>query len=57
MEFCDQDISKYTMYFTARSFKLGQLIEDNEFIILENLKKSYYIFELLPFAKLANKNL
>ena len=29
---------------TARSFKLGQLIEDDDRSIGENLKKSYFIF-------------
>ena len=41
---CNPDISKNL---TARGFKLGQLIEDDEKLIRENFKKSYFIlFEL-----------
>ena len=36
MKFCNQDISNTIFYFIARSFKLGQLIEDNELITGEN---------------------
>ena len=44
LKICNHDISKTI---TARSFKLGQLIEDNEKLIRENFKKSYFIsFEL-----------
>ena len=46
----NHDISKTI---TARSFKLSQLIDDDEEIIDLNLKKSYFIFfELSPFADL-----
>ena len=41
LKICIHDISKTI---TARSFKLGQLIEDDGRIIGENLKKSYFIF-------------
>ena len=39
MKFCYQDMSKTII---ARSFKVGQLIEDNK----------YFFFELLPCANL-----
>ena len=55
LKICNHDISKTI---TDRSFKLNQLIEDDEQIIGENLKKSYFIFfELSPFADLDFKNL
>ena len=41
VQICNHDISKTI---TARSFKLGQLIEDDSRSIGENLKKSYFIF-------------
>ena len=51
----NQDISKTI---TARSFKLGQLIEDNESIIWCKLKeKSFLFFGLLPFANWDIENL
>ena len=40
LKICNHDISKTI---TARSFKLGQLIEDDSRSIGENLKKSYFI--------------
>ena len=51
MKFCYQDISKT---FTAMSFKLGQLIEDNELITKRKLKKK---FDLLSLAYLDIENL
>ena len=43
---------------TARSFKLGQLIEDDDRLIGENLRKIYFIFfKLSPFADLDFENL
>ena len=55
MKYCNQDISKTI---TARSFKLGQLIEDNEKITWLKFKKSYLIFlKFLPFANLDIENL
>ena len=41
LKICNRDISKTL---TARGFKLGQLIEDDEKLIRENFKKSYFIF-------------
>ena len=40
MKFCNQDISKTI---TARIFKLGQLIEDNEWITWSNYKKVSFL--------------
>ena len=57
LKICNHDISKTI---TARSFKLGELIEDDEYrrSIGENLRKSYFIFfELSPFADLDIENL
>ena len=56
MKFCNQDISKTII---ASSFKLGQLIEDNEWINWWNFKKkSHFIFfKLLLLANLAIENL
>ena len=55
LKICIHDISKII---TARSFKLGQLIEMRSRSIGENLKKSYFIFfELSPFADLDFENL
>ena len=48
LETCSQDISKII---TASSFKLCELIEDNEYITWSKLKKKlFYFFEILPFA-------
>ena len=53
VQICNHDISKTI---TARSFKLGQLIEDRS--IGENLKKKYFFFfALSPFTDLAFENL
>ena len=52
MKFCNQDISKTI---TARSFKLGQLIEDNEQITWS--KFDYFFFELLSFSNFGIENL
>ena len=42
LKFCNHDISKAII---ARSFKIGQLIEDDEEInIWRKSKKSYYVF-------------
>ena len=41
LKICNHDFSKSI---TARSFKLGQLIEDDDRLIGENLKKSYLLF-------------
>ena len=41
LKICNHDISKTI---TARSFKLGKLIEDEEISINENLKRSYFLF-------------
>ena len=52
LKICNNDISKTI---AARSFRLGQLIEDDEYrrSIGENLKKSFFIFfKLFPFADL-----
>ena len=52
---CSQDISKTN---TASSYKLGQLIEDNEKITWRKLKKYIsYFFELLLFAIFGIENL
>ena len=54
LKICNPDIYKTL---TARGFKLGQLIEDDEKLIRENFKKSYLIFfELSPFADLDFEN-
>ena len=54
LKICNHDISTNI---TARSFKLGQLIDDDE-LIGENLKKSCFIFfELSFFADLDFENL
>ena len=48
LKICNHDISKGI---TARSFKLGQLIEDDQEINWLKYKKSSFIFfELSPFA-------
>ena len=53
MKICIHDISKTI---TARSFKLGQLIEDDELVKI--LKKVIlFFFELSPFADLDFENL
>ena len=53
LKICNPDIYKTL---TARGFKLGQLIEDEK-LIRENFKKSYFIFfELSPFADLDFEN-
>ena len=50
LKICIHDIPKTI---TARSFKLGQLIEDDEQINWRKFKKSYFIFfELSPFEDL-----
>ena len=51
-----QDISKNII---ARSFKLGQLIEDDELIKLtrEILKKKNAVFLVMPIANLGIQNL
>ena len=55
MKFCIQDISKRII---ARSFKLGQLKEDNEWITWLNLRKMLLFFlEILLFANLDIENL
>ena len=52
---CNHDISKII---TARSFKPGQLIEDDERLLCEKLRKIYFIFlELSPFEDLDFENL
>ena len=55
MKFCNQDISKTI---TARSFKLGQLIEDNEKITgLKFLKKLFFFFSYCPLQIFYIENL
>ena len=55
LKICNHDILKTI---TARSFKLGQLIEDDEEINQCKLeKKLFYFFELSPFADLDFENL
>ena len=55
LKICIHDISKTI---TARSFKFGQLIEDDEYINCRKIKKSYFIFfELSPFEDLDFENL
>ena len=53
MKFCNQDISKTII---ARSFKLGQLIEDCSRLPGDFFKKKV-LSDLLPFANLAIENL
>ena len=53
MIFCNQDISNTL---TAMSFKLDQVIENNEDIYnLVKLRKSYFIFSYCPLQILALK--
>ena len=56
LKICNHDISKTI---TARSFKLGQLIEDVEEITWCKFKKKVilFFFELSPFADLDFENL
>ena len=56
LKICNHDISKTI---TARSFKLGQLIENDDYLDqLVKFKKKYCIFfELSPFADLDFENL
>ena len=51
---CNHGISKSI---TARSFNLGQLIEDDEEITLCNFFKKSFFFELSPFEDLDMENL
>ena len=48
MQFCKLDISKSI---EARSFKLGQLIEDDERITWCSLKKNDILLKFLPLGK------
>ena len=52
MKFCNQDISKPI---TARSFKPGQLIEDNEWITWLKLKK--VLFLVISLCKFGHRKL
>ena len=55
MKFCNQDFSKTV---TARSFKLGQLIEDNDLITwCKFKKKGYYIFGVIALCKFGHREL
>ena len=55
MKFCNQDISKTT---TARSFKLGMMIEDNEKITWLKFKISYLIFlKVFALCKFGHRKL
>ena len=49
LKICNHDISKTI---TASSFKLGQLIEDDEKLIDENLKKEiFYFFRIISLCR------
>ena len=54
LEICNHDISKNI---TARSFKLGQQIEDGKFIYWGIFFKRVIFFELSPLAYLDFENL
>ena len=55
LKICNHDIPKTI---TARSFKLGQLIEDDEYINWWKFRKNiFFFFELSPFADLDFENL
>ena len=54
MKFCNQDISKTI---TARSFKLGQLIEDNEKITWLKFLKKFFFFSYCPLQIFDLENL
>ena len=56
LKICNHNVSKTI---TARSFKLGQLIEDDEQINWGKFKKKVilFFFEFSPFADLDFKNL
>ena len=51
LETCNHGISKVII---ARSFKHGQLVEDNDYLV--KIKKNIYFFKLLPFVNLAFEN-
>ena len=48
LKICYHDISKTII---ARSFKLGQLIEDDEEIIDKNVNKSLFFFRIISICR------